>query len=445
MAQVVNKSLALLPVFVPGALTIETGTIISVFGQVPSLDLSSVYPSNALNMNNFLDYLEPSGLFKQVIRSAATTNVASGWDAPEGECSSASSCSYTFHYTAPALRCIDLSSGDIGNGTDPNNGQTVAIDLNLWEWSSTSNFVVTYNATSNLNRTISPFTGVWEETYLYNLIVACNPHFGYYNPLAPQNSELTPVGSSCVFWNATYSATTTFANNSQTTSAQILSYNSPLSPSNCTIDACFTDWDAGTTALSPDSNFALASRAMAETFVDLFLGNLTFYGHTGTFLDEGDTTSAQYTPLFSINNTLDLWSFDMTAPNGNLSQGLTDLFTNTTLAFISIASNLTDPLSPTTPTALAEMVVQPSYSQYNYVQWKLFLIYGIALLAVCVAAVYGLWCIKVDVHPTNMDFSEMVAATRHEDVDLALKGKDDVGLQYCWDHESPTGGSSTLR
>ncbi|KAE9395253.1 hypothetical protein BT96DRAFT_922998 [Gymnopus androsaceus JB14] len=103
---------------------------------------------------------------------------------------------------------------------------------------------------------------------------------------------------------------------------------------------------------------------MAETFVDMFLGNLTYFGHTGTFVDDGDYTSAQYTPLFSINNTVDQWGFDMIAPSGNLSQGLTDLFTNTTLAFISLASNLTDPSSPTIPSTLAAMDFTPSYNQY---------------------------------------------------------------------------------
>ncbi|KAF9064817.1 hypothetical protein BDP27DRAFT_1229885 [Rhodocollybia butyracea] len=428
----INLSLALLPVLVPGALTIESGTITSTVGQVPSLDLSSMYPLSVTNMNTFSNYLQPSDLFKQAIYVAATTDVTPGWHVPEGECTSALSCSYTFNYSAPALRCTDLSPNDIGNGTDPGNGTAVLINLDDWELPDNRNFVGTYNATSNLNRTEPiAFTSVWNDTSPCDLTIACIPHFGVNNPLALQDSELTPVGSTCTFWNATYSATTTFVNNTQTTSSQVLSYNSPISPSNCSIDACINSWGGSTSILSPDANFAIASRAMAETFVDLFLGNLTFYGHTGTFLGAGETTSAQLTPLFSVNSTVDLWSFDLTSPSGNLSQGLTNLFTNTTLAFISIASNLTYP-SSTPPTTLAKMQILPSYNQYHYVYWKLWLIYGLAVLAVSIGAVYGIWCMRVDVHPDDMSFSEMVAATRYMDVNLAtIKNEGAMRLQYC--------------
>jgi hypothetical protein len=175
---------------------------------------------------------------------------------------------------------------------------------------------------------------------------------------------------------------------------------------------------------------------MAETFVDLFLGNLTYFVQTGTFGDAGETTSAQYTPLFSVNSTETVWSFDLVAPSGNLSQGLTDLFTNTTLAFISIASNLTYPSSPP-PTTLATMQILPSYNQYYYIVWKLWLIYGLAVLAVSIGEVYGIWCMRVDVHPDDINFSEMVAATRHADVDLALmRGEGVMRLQFYGEYNA---------
>ncbi|KAF9061741.1 hypothetical protein BDP27DRAFT_1337696 [Rhodocollybia butyracea] len=433
---VINLSLALIGVLVPGALTIESGTITSTIGPVPSVDLSSMYPVSVANMNAASDYMAPSTLFKQAIYVAATTDVAPGWAAPEGECVSALSCSYTFNYTAPALRCTDLSPEDIGNGTDPGDGTTVLINLDNWEWLDVQNFVGTYNATSNLNRTGDVPWNVWEDTSIYDLTIACNPHFGVYNPLALQDSELTPVGSTCTFWNATYSATTAFVNNTQSTSSQILSYNSPLSPSNCSIDACPSNWVEVIPIVSPDANFAMASRAMAETFVDLFLGNLTYFVQTATFFDAGETTSAQYTPLFSVNSSAASWSFDLTAPSGNLSRGLTDLFTNATLAFISIASNLTYPSSPA-PTTLAKMEILPSYNQYHYIVWKLWLIYGLAVLAVSIAAVYGIWCMRVDVHPSSMDFSEMVAATGQMDVDFALiKNEGAWRFQYCGENKA---------
>ncbi|KAE9393419.1 hypothetical protein BT96DRAFT_760802, partial [Gymnopus androsaceus JB14] len=443
--EIAIQSLSLLPIFVPGALTIESAAAQSVIAKIPTLDLSSIYPPIAVEMSHFeSNFMEPSTLFKEVIQAATTTDVARGWSAPNEICSSALTCSYSFNYSwprkynAPALQCTNLPSTAIGDGMNASSGP-ISIVLYNREHATAEDTGSVYNATFTLDRAVDPieWLDTWNQTYLYNLTIACIPHFGLENPLALQAGELPPVGSSCVFWNATYSATTEFANNTQSTSAQILSYNSPLSPWDCLLEAtCYDSWNnyivGLTDTLSPDASFAIASHAMAETFVDMFLGNLSFVGFTGAFMENGDTTSALYTPLFSINSTA--LGFDLTAPAGNLSQGLTNLFTNTTqVAFISLASNLTDPSVPTTPLTLVAMDFTPLFNQYHYIQWKLFLIYGLTVSLVAVAGVYGVWCMQVDVHPRTMNFSEVVAATRHVDVDLALmkdEGTSDVRLQY---------------
>ncbi|KAE9395252.1 hypothetical protein BT96DRAFT_158534 [Gymnopus androsaceus JB14] len=60
-----------------------------------------------------------------------------GDDTINGDCSSALSCSYTFNYTAPALRCTDLPSTAIGNGVNASSG--LAIVLEHWYYDDTDN------------------------------------------------------------------------------------------------------------------------------------------------------------------------------------------------------------------------------------------------------------------------------------------------------------------
>jgi hypothetical protein len=392
-----------------------------------------IYPPNAAKLNAVWNYVEPSQRFKQVAQRAATADVAVGWRPPVG-CSGA--CNYTFTYNAPALMCEDLTADDIWDGhSEIAEGKIPRATLLYWNSMSGSGV---FNATSNMGFNLTNWRySTWAEFLTYNLTVSLMPHFDGTSP-----PSAYPIGSACTFYDATYLASTTFVNNTQATSTAVLSYNSPLSSGNCTTEFVCTfseaQYDPQRASLPSYAVHAISSRAMVEAFLNVIEGNLTYSPHTGQMESAGDTTAAYWTPLFSLNQTSILWTFDLTAPSSNLSQGLTQLFANVTLGFISISSDISmaDSSSSdsessllTTASMRVNMTIQRTWSQYAYTPVRLVTIYGLAVFLVGIGAVYGFWCRQMNGGLEKAQFSDILATTVDAGLNAEILTRKDVRLQ----------------
>lgn len=306
-----------------------------------------------------------------------------------------------------------------------------------------------YNATTNMGDLTDFQYSAWSDLPTYDLTVSLLPRF---NGIVSTDvsASSSPIGSSCKFYDATYSASTIYANNTQTTTTSITSYNYLLSSGNCSTQYTCTlsnDTVGETNASLPSyAIHAISSRAIVEAFVYVLEGSLEFSPQTGQMLSAGNTTTAYWTPLFTLNETTTPWSFGLTAPSFNLSERLTELFANVTLAFISISTDISSvpdrsqvnstssaasSLSPGTTTA--NISIQPTYSIYVYASWKLFLIYGIIILLVVMGAAYGIWSMKKNGGSSTSGFAAIVEALSGSELNeqaYRVKERKDLRLQY---------------
>lgn len=440
--------LSVLSVLVPGTLTIDNAPITSILSQVPYLNMSAIYPPDAARLSLTWDYAGASYTFRKIATQAATSDTPSVWSAPPG-CSGA--CSYAFTYDAPALKCTDLDASQIWDGRD-NITAEQDIQATLLAVYAVSESQGVYNATSSLLPLpvdiIHSELG-WQNLPAYNLTIATVTNFSGYDFLEWETTtggkiQQVPnvVGSTCAFYAATYNASTTFENNTQTSSTRILSYNYPLSTGNCSSglgmngDLCSLRLNDTSQANDPHPAFpayastAISSRAMAEAFVQVLIGNLSYDNYQGALVDgtSGSASTPLWTPLFTYNASLaSQWTFNLTTPSGNLSEGLTSLFSNVTLGFVAASPLITYP-SELAYTS-ANVTVIPTYTQFKYTPWKLWLIYGVAMIFVVAGAAFGLWCMAVNGGAAATGFLSILEATRHRDLDAALEQVDEVKVK----------------
>lgn len=440
-------ALSALSVLVPGTLIIDNAPTTSILSQVPYLNMSAIYPPDAAMLSLFWDYAGASYTFRKIATQAATSDSPATWSAPSG-CTGV--CSYNFTYDAPALKCTDLDRSQIWDGrSNITSGEDIEATLLALYAVSESQGI--YNATSSLlplpADLIHSELG-WQSLPSYNLTIATVTNFS--GDAFQEWSEGTTIqqlpnaiGSSCAFYAATYNASTTFENNTQTSSTRILSYNYPLSSGNCSSglglngDLCslkLTDTSQDNDphpAFPAYASTAISSRAMAEAFVQVLFGNLSYDYYQGVLID-GSANSAStplWTPLFGYNASLATqWSFNLTAPSGNLSEGLTSLFSNVTLGFVANSPSITYP--PELAYTSANVTVIPSYTEFKYTPWKLWLIYGVAMIVVAAGAAFGLWCMAVNGGAAGTGFLSILEATRHRDLDVALEQTDDLKVKY---------------
>lgn len=418
-------------------------------GEVPCINMSDISPLNSVVTRlPAWNYVYPSETFQQLVQKSAMAGREQRWQ-PPAICSGP--CNYTFTYGAPALQCRDIPSNEIWNGTSElTDGQVPSALL----WRSDTELAM-FNATTNMPQYTSESDlpdDRWYPLSSYDLTIVLLPHADSSNSTTDSR---TPVGVTCTFWDAIYSVTTEFANNTQFTSLSIQQFNYPLSSGNCTeADVCTLSEDQiqdGNFSLSAYAMQAISSRSMVQSFVEMMQGALLY---RGIILDAAYGTMASSTPLFRLRTQGSTWTFDLTVPPSDLSQGLVDLFADVTLGFLSASSDLSVSHNHTNNLAvrsvestssclsgkmLTPVTFRPPYSLYAYEAWKLLLVYAVAFCFVGLGCAFGLWSMRQNGGPIRSNFSTFVETTLRSELDLGSLREKSTRLRYSHGPELMTG------
>ncbi|KAF5340546.1 hypothetical protein D9757_014850 [Collybiopsis confluens] len=404
----ITQAIALTSLFVPGTLTVAQTPSRTESLRVPTVDFNFVNPmvssfvSAEDDIPQTLGFAEPSQRWRQLILQAASSGKAT-WDPPVG---CGSGCTYTFSYVAPALNCSELSKGDIWpSGTNASDSR-LPFPLNSTDPNETLNEYFFYNSDFSF---ISPSS----EDLDYSLSVVDVIYMDSFNTtfdtallLAndfPDPEQWSPRGAHCTYQNATYESTTTFSNNTQISSTRVKDWNGLL-PIGHSADGPY----AGTST----TNQILAFRSIAQSFSEILSGNAFYQANISGIVT--DSTQALSTPLFNLTGDLQnitenrdtfMWNvfYFSLSPNlgENLSAGLQDLLGNVTLAFVNEGM----------ATTLADVSVTPTTTQYQYIAWRLGLIYGMVFLGSLVVVAYGLYCLRANGTMAIFDLEHIVEMT----------------------------------
>ncbi|KAF5353655.1 hypothetical protein D9757_013176 [Collybiopsis confluens] len=357
----ITQAVALTSLFVPGTLSVVPSPVRTQMIQVPTIDFnfvnskqSVIRTSRTTQSLNGVSAQEisilPSQRWTQLIHRSASSNSAPGWD-PPAACGTA--CTYAFSYLAPALNCTQLSKDDIWPGGTNISDSRLAFGPEIF--CSTAQPLLAEEVTYMEN-----FNSTMEIT---NLLMS--------GPIDPQ--QWTPAGAHCSYQYATYEATTTFSNNTQLSSTSVKEWHNPITFS-------FNDTNLG---------MALFSISNALAWI---LDGFTYYDPSSLLIN-GTGRAISETALFNLigyraseddpDSAFSVFSLSP-ALEGNLSAGLQELLGNITLAFVNEQM----------ATASVEASVLPNSTQYQYVGWRLGLIYGIVFGFSLVVIYYGLFCLQ---------------------------------------------------
>ncbi|KIK51959.1 hypothetical protein GYMLUDRAFT_265659 [Collybiopsis luxurians FD-317 M1] len=406
----ITQAVALISIFVPGTLTIAQTPSRTQSLMIPTIDFNVINPmvssfvTAEFDEPQTLGFIEPSQRWRQSILRAGSSSTAPTWD-PPGGCGS--SCTYSFSYSAPALNCTELSKNDIWpTGTNTSDSR-LPFPLNSTDPNETLNQYFFYNSiysftatdSSNENVSLSVLDIIYMENFNTTFDVALGLATDFPNP-----TKWTPRGVHCTYQNATYEATTTFLNNTQLSSTHVQEWHGLL-PIGHDADGPYADESL--------ANMTLAFRSIAQSFNELFRGNAFYQTNMSSLVT--DSTQSLYTPLFNLTGDLQnvtdssgnssMWNvFYFSLPStlgGNLSAGLQDLLGNVTLAFVDQRMAST----------LADVDVTPDSTQYQYVGWKLGLIYGIVFGGSLMVVVYGLFCLRANGTTAIFDLEHILEMT----------------------------------
>ncbi|KAF5364550.1 hypothetical protein D9757_011810 [Collybiopsis confluens] len=359
----ITQAVALTSLFVPGTLSVVPSSSRTQTLEVPIIDFNLADMSQSvISLSGFqgaLGFLLESQRWQQLIQRAALSNTAPEWDPPVG-CGFA--CSYTFSYSAPCLTCTQLSKEDIW----PSGMKNIS-DSRLAFGPKTYTF---YNFSTYSGLGIpDTLEVIYMENFNSTLETTDVMLNGVFNP-----QQWSPMGARCIFENATYEAKTTFSNNTQASSTRV----TERRPMNDTDTLANTD-------------IAMAAFSITQSFLNLISGRASF---NPEFLDI-DTTETQVigTVLFNmtahppVGNNPDSAFFDFSLSRdlaGNLSAGLEGLLGNITLAFVNERM----------ATAFTEATVTPNSTEYQYIAWRLALIYTVVFGFSLLVIAYGLFCLR---------------------------------------------------
>ncbi|KAF5390812.1 hypothetical protein D9757_004517 [Collybiopsis confluens] len=364
----ITQAVALTSLFVPGTLTVVPSPSHTQPLEVPTIDLNLVDVAQSVSrvISDDNTSFTPSQRWNQVVRRAALSNTAPEWDPPVG-CGSA--CFYTFSYSAPALNCQQLSKKDIWpDGANSSNSRLVfGAGGYTYTFYNSTDFATTYgNRSSRVDLEV-----IYMENFNTTLEASVPMQTGEINP-----QQWSPVGVHCTYVsNVTYEATTSFSNNTQVTSIHL------------------KDWyNANSLWLAPASDIGIASYSLIQSFTSLLTGYAYFMPFGSLDFIRTNSQVIDSTLLFNItaiggdpHSDLGFFSFSLSPSlRGNLSAGLQDLLANVTLAFINEMM----------ATTYVEASVTPNSSEYQYISWRLGLIYGVVFGFSLVVIVYGIFCLQ---------------------------------------------------
>ncbi|KAF5390854.1 hypothetical protein D9757_004537 [Collybiopsis confluens] len=357
----ITQAVALTSLFVPGTLSVVPSPVRTQMIQVPTIDFnfvnstqSVIRTSRTTQSLNGVSAQEisilPSQRWTQLIHRSASSNSAPGWD-PPAACGTA--CTYAFSYLAPALNCTQLSKDDIWPGGTNISDSCLAFGPEIYSfYNSTSPGRGTSTSTTD---TALAFNLDQEATYMENFNSTMEiTNLLMSGPIDPQ--QWTPAGAHCSYQYATYEATTTFSNNTQLSSTSVKEWHNPITFS-------FNDTNLG---------MALFSISNALAWI---LDGFTYYDPSSLLIN-GTGRAISETALFNL--------IGYCASEDDPDSAFSELLGNITLAFVNEQM----------ATASVEASVLPNSTQYQYVGWRLGLIYGIVFGFSLIVISYGLFCLQ---------------------------------------------------
>ncbi|KAK0241013.1 hypothetical protein EDD85DRAFT_934126 [Armillaria nabsnona] len=333
----------------------------------------------------------PSADSKKVLGLALQSDTLIGWNAP-AECGTA--CNYTIQYSAPALRCTELTI-DEANTLLPVNQET--------------RHTTVYNATNTIQG----------ELILDSLSVAWRTY--------DTNGKSTVAGTCCSLYNTTQQSVVSFVNNTRVISPSIISYNSPVNMDPQVITEMCPEFRGGRNATS------------VSLYAYVLVGNWLFRQLKGSLErwqpKQGDGMHAKWNPntgtpfnvatnnLFLLNETAGTF-----IPNSkNVSSALEQILVNLTVALITHWDQTT---------MVHASVVQDQLVWVYHIQ-RLWIIYATALAVTAACGVVGLACMLKNGEDSDVTFWDIVRATRNSELDAVVEGEKrgdtgkDTMLQYA--------------
>ncbi|KAF5390818.1 hypothetical protein D9757_004519 [Collybiopsis confluens] len=397
----ITQAVTFILLFIPGTLAVVPALPHTKTLTVPSIDFNGINPMKSASFHyartdilkgnsniTTLKFIEPSQKWRQLILQAASSHTAPSWD-PPAACGFA--CSYSFSYLAPALNCTELSKLDIwpsgSNTSDSRLGFPLHHHHATQDLSNSPRYYF-YNSTVGISSDEPSLPNITFPT----LDIIYIPYFNSMQTALFQNDPETtrkawsPRGVHCTFENATYEATAEFLNNTQRLNTRVNKWHGPLSLGPLP-NLVYAGMDS--------TNMTMASYSIVRSFSEILQGQM-FYTPRLMQFNTSDT-QALYTPLFNLTsypaNTPDLeeeanlvlTTFSPSPSFGeDLSTGLRSLLGNVTLAFVN------EQMATTNVAA----TVTPNSTRYQYISWKLCLVYGIVFGLSFWISVYGLFCLQ---------------------------------------------------
>ncbi|VDB90324.1 unnamed protein product [Peniophora sp. CBMAI 1063] len=381
-----------------------------------------------------LIYTSASPAFRRMVQNVLGNLEIPSWSRPD-ECGLA--CNYTITYNGPALRCTDIPASTIASGVanfpeggarpDPpygnvSNPEGTLLQGYAFNASCSSTLGSLYAADCGIGSTTNvdcypPYylsLPSWQDTDPYTLSIVYTA-----DALNPHSATHPATGASCVFTSATYQASISYTHDSQTRTARVVDHGEPYSS---LVRANITTGNL--TAMGPDVQSAYAALGIMDAIAHSLVGTV-LVGNIGTLLPSA--TGVLDSNLFQVrsenNVTVDepysTSYLSLNAGYNNLSQALEDLCTNVTA---SLMSDTTDLGIYTTVSG----TVLPDQNVYSYQLLRLWLVYGVAVLAALLADMFGLACIRSNGGAMLRTFSTIAASARDTELDELLNGPDEA-------------------
>jgi hypothetical protein len=355
---------------------------------VPTVLLDSMTKDLGASSWGIDTFIGASQVWTRAVQRSMETGIAPTWPIPS-RCEAV--CTYEVIYMATGLTCEDIDPNYISNVTDGKVNPRAYLRAD-------GGAPTLYNATSNFASYTNNGPSV---TGRISFTLAYRPFSP--NPTGGINVN-DPVAATCYFTNTTYHASTSFKNNTQTTTLTAEWVNSALDAS--AFDYTDRNRDAQNhhgpyNVGDPPTNYL----AIADAFVQMLSGVIQY-------IDDGrfsvDKTRVGLTSLFVINELNQQWSFSASnLIRPSLARGLESLIANATLSIMELG----------TGSVSVEGRVVPGYNVWEYKRWLLWLLYGIAILLTIAGGIIGLVCLQRNGAPSSTGLMQYIATTRGPTLD----------------------------
>ncbi|KAF7333322.1 hypothetical protein MVEN_02347200 [Mycena venus] len=409
----------LITVFAP-SLTARQADGVTRTLTVPTLNLTTDGVLGDFTEKNSQYGLVTSTWDKAALGALLSADVV-GWPIPDG---CAPECQYNLTYSAPAVRCSDLTPDQIDDGVsdstryvsrvfqDPPAAYLLAYDSEL---SSSASAALNFTAQDR-------FAGLSEDSSVLN------DQYGWtlaYVPFSASNADpgalINAAGSVCTFFNATHEARTHYFNGTQETHVSVVEFHAPLNTTYKVRFGLYTDGGdlTGTivgvegVSYAPGVGAQVHALAMADAINNRLIGTIIRNGNTG-ILSTADTLIAEtniFDPIDSLAPGTQFPGLNISSPIANVSQALQDLVANATVGFIHLNTGFV--------TVLAS--VPSSDIVYIFKNRTLAITYLLSLSILVLIGVAGMFALISNGEPSSNGFSELLLATRNPKLDAVAK------------------------